>query len=187
MEFDISDKDKLNKLAKRMKRGDMRAAEEMHRELGGKVFGFCMNRVFIRATAEDLTQDIFIKLLDKLGSFDPKKGNFIVWFWRLARNTVIDHYREKKQTSFADMGEGTVESIESGEQHPHHLLDQKFERERLQAFVNTLGDEEKNVFEFRFVAELSYAEVAELTGKSEGSLRVTVNRLRKKIQKQFNN
>jgi len=64
MDFYISDKDKLNKLAP-MRRGEARAAERCIRGTCGKVFGFCMNRVFVRATAGRPHSGYFIKPLEK--------------------------------------------------------------------------------------------------------------------------
>lgn len=172
-----------------MKRGEKKAAEALYKELSGKVFGFCRTRVSSRQTAEDLSQEIFIKLVERIETFDEKKGNFVVWFWRLARNTVIDHYREKKMASFADIAEEALEGItDSDSERPsghNDRLDIKMEHERLRAFVSSLTEAEQEVFEARYVADLSYKEMAELLDKSEGALRVEITRLKKKIKAGF--
>ncbi len=174
---------RLNRLARRMKKGDKRAAAALYDELAAKVFGFCLNRTGIRHVAEDLTQDIFFKLIGGVDTFDEKKGNFSVWFWRLARNVVIDYYRERKDKLFADVGDEAVAGVASHERAD--ALDEKFELERLTRFVGEFQEDEKNLFELRYVSELSYGEIAEITGKSEGALRVMAVRLKKKIRENF--
>lgn len=177
-------RDPFTRLAVRMKRGDAHAAQELYDELADKVFGFCMNRVGDRATAEDLTQEIFLKFVDKLHLYNEKEGRFLVWFWRLARNTVIDHYRSKKQTVFGDMGDEFVESI-PGEGNIDHTIDVRFAHENLIDFMNTLSREEQHIFELRYISELSYAEISEMLGKSEGGLRVAISRLKSKLKEHF--
>jgi len=178
MELDWSGR-RLNSLAAKMKKGNRQAAAAIYDELASKVFGFCFSRVGKRALAEDLTQDIFLKLLDKVQTFDEGKGNFAVWFWRLARNTVIDYYREKKSLSFSDFGE-EIESVAYAE--PTASLDAKLAYEGLNNFLNSLSGEEKQLFELRYIAELSYKEIAGITEKSEVLLRVNMSRLKKKLK-----
>ncbi|MBI4094811.1 MAG: RNA polymerase sigma factor [Candidatus Liptonbacteria bacterium] len=176
--------DKLSRLAMRMKKGDSRAADTLHRELVEKVYGFCVNRLHRRDYAEDLTQEIFLKLVTKIDLFDPSRGNFAVWFWQLARNTVTDHFRHKREYAFSDVGEmAQVEAIAT--HNPERQYEDALETKHLNEFMKTLDEYEQELFRLRYVAELSYGEISAILEKSEGALRVAVNRLKKKIQKQF--
>lgn len=169
----------LNRLAKRMQRGDRRAAEEMYNHLVGRVFGFCMNRVGNRNAAEDLAQDIFVKLIGRIGTFDQARGSFSIWFWQLARNAVTDHYRSRRELSFSDIGDEAVEDVAgSSIQFSEHA----FEIGRVRNFLKTLLPEERELFELRFVADLPYRTIAAMLGKSEGTLRVAVSRLKAKMR-----
>ena len=173
---------KLNSLTKRMQKGDSRAAEELYGLMVNKVFGFCMNRVSHRQTAEDLSQEIFLKLIDRIETFDERRGSFSVWFWQLARNTVTDHYRLKQEITFVDIGdEAVVERAGTSDPSAEH----SWELGRVKEFLKTLGPEEQELFELRFVADLSYRNIARVLGKSEGSLRVAVNRLKDKVQEKL--
>jgi len=173
-------------LAVRMKRGDLKAAELLYTRLYDKVFGFAMHRVSNRAIAEDLTQDIFVKLVEKAGLFDETRGGFLVWFWQLARNTITDHHRKGKATAFSDL------ETEGGDgpafDHPDPgptLEDVASARETLRkvdVVLASASDEERQLFELRFVADLPYRDIASLTGKSEGTLRVSTNRLKRKLK-----
>ncbi|MBI5732752.1 RNA polymerase sigma factor [Candidatus Jorgensenbacteria bacterium] len=173
----------LNRMAIRMRKGDERAARVIYDTLVQKVFGFCMNRVRERRTAEDITQEIFLKLVNKIDVFDEKRGSFLSWFWQLARNTVIDYIRSMKNASysFSDLPEGNIPE-EIAEEQDESFLDIKEELRIVREFVSSLGSEEQEIFELKFVSDLPYRDISTITGKNEGALRVTVNRLRSKIK-----
>lgn len=174
----------LNRLAKKMQNGDPNAATEFYQKLVRKVFGFCMSRTSDRASAEDLTQEIFLKAIQKIGLYDSHKSDFAVWFWQVARNAVIDHFRSKKNVSFADIeDENTLENIET--ENIEDEFQNKSDVDRIVRFVKSLPGENGELFRLRYVSELSYKEIAGITGKSEGALRVQANRLKKKIEDNF--
>ncbi len=184
-------KNEFDRLAKRMQRGDAGAAEELYGLLAEKVFGFCMNRTRDRGRAEDIAQDIFLKLVAKIDLYDPARGGFLVWFWQLARNTVIDSYRgERGTTAFADMAvqpeEEAWDPVE-GAQDPAEQLDLRMERERLERILEKCTQEEQDLFRLRFLAELPYSEIATILGKPPGTLRVAAARLRRKVREEFSN
>lgn len=175
------EKTALNRLALRMQKGETKAAETLYNNLVKKVFGFCVSRTGSKTVAEDLTQDIFLKLVNRIEMFDPKKGGFVVWFWQLARNTVIDHYRREKTLSFSDLeNENDAENIAGG--NPVADFERKLEVEKLNKILSIFSEEERELFRLRFVSELSYKEISEILGKSEGTLRVSINRLKKKLK-----
>ena len=171
-------RDRLTKLALRMKSGDARAAELIYNDLLPKVFGFCMSRVGRRELAEDLTQEVFLKLVGKISLFDEKKGIFPVWFWNIARNTLTDYYREKKESSFSDFEEGELDGIAV-------QSETNLEYKYLMRFIESLPKDEKDLFELRYISDLSYSEISKILGRPEGSLRVMAARLRQKIKNKF--
>ncbi len=171
---------KYNRLAQSLKKGDTRAAEKLYEELFNKVFGFCMNKTSNRHIAEDLSQEIFLKLIDRIESFDAKRGNFLTWFWQLARNTTIDHYRKQKETHFSDIEEIQLE--ESSKYSGQEKMDSQVELKRIQIFLKSISQEEQDLFELHFVADLKYKEISKILNKPEVNLRVAIGRLKKKIQ-----
>jgi RNA polymerase sigma-70 factor (ECF subfamily) len=170
----------FNKLAKKAQLGDSRAAEELYDKLIHKVFGFCMNRVGDRHLAEDLAQEIFLKLASGLNKFEASKGNFLVWFWQLAKNTVTDHYRKKRETQFSDLSDGSFEKMASSETFSN--LDFRLEADRLHKLVSSFGADDIELFELRFVVDLPYRDIAKILNKKEATVRVSVNRLKNKIK-----
>lgn len=175
--------DQLTKLAVRMKTGDAGAARALYDALAHKVFGYYMSRLANRDAAEDLTQDIFLKLVEHVGSFDEFKGTFLGWFWQMVRNALTDHYRSKKEVSLEEILPEHEEKWRAGDLGEH--AEARFRLEQLRAFLVTLSAEEQELFEMRYVGELSYKEIASVLSKEEGSLRVAVSRLKKKIRGAF--
>jgi RNA polymerase sigma factor (sigma-70 family) len=176
--------DDMTRLARKMKHGDQGAAEALYNDLVNKVFGFCLSRTGRRDAAQDLTQEIFLKLVSRIETFDEKRGSFPAWFWRLARNTVIDYYREKRDATFSDFPEGKIE--EAATYEVSQSIDVKLELERLDLFLESISEEDRKLFEMRYIAQLSYKEISEISEKSEGALRVVVSRLKQKIKQHFN-
>lgn len=174
--------DDLTRLAVRMKKGDRKAAAALYDDLMPKAFGFFFTRTGHRESAEDLSQDIFLKLAEKIGSFDESRGRFAVWFWQMARNMLVDHYRAKRATPFSAMDENVVEALDVGDMPD---IDRKMEYEKVRDFMRSLTDDEQELFELRYVAELPYGEIASVLERSEGALRVAALRIKEKVKKEF--
>lgn len=179
MELKIWKNDRLTALAVRMKKGDRKAAAALYDELGSKTFGFFFARTGKREVAEDLSQDIFVRLVEKIGMFDEKRGRFVVWFWQMARNMLIDHYRTKKEVPFSMFEETEVELMSVSEMPD---IDDRLKYRKIQGFLHTMSEDERELFELRYVADVSYKEMSMMLGKSEGALRVAVLRIKDKIK-----
>jgi RNA polymerase sigma-70 factor (ECF subfamily) len=166
-----------NQLAARLKKGDRKAGEELFDQFAPVMFRYFFARTSQRETAQDLTQECFARLLQHIGQFDPEQGNFHSWFWRIARNLLIDTYRQKKPShSLESMQDAGIDIVDPTERILPHV-----ELQRILELVKTLSPEEQELFNQYFIADTSYAELAEMTGKSEANLRVTIHRMKKKI------
>ena len=182
MEQSAIQRDRLDRLAAKMKKGDRAAAGALYDELAAKVYGFIYARTGKRESAEDLSQEIFLKLIDRIGEFDGEKGRFVSWFWRMARNTLIDHYRRRDAVPFSQFGDEEVAGMAVTEMPDADIA---LSSRRLHAVVGTFTPDERELFELRFVAELSYKDIAEVMERPEGTLRVAALRLKEKIRKEF--
>jgi RNA polymerase sigma factor (sigma-70 family) len=174
--------DHLTRLALRMKKGDRAAAAKLYDELSPKLYGFVFTRTSKREVAEDLSQDIFLKLVEKIHTFDKDRGRFTVWFWQMARNVVIDYYRAKKETPFSHFDDEAVAAMAVTEMPD---IEQKMQHDQLKDFVTQLEPEERELFELRYVVEMPYKEIAVVLAKSEGSLRVAALRIKEKVKNEF--
>lgn len=171
------DNDKFNKLANRMKSGDLKAGDEIFSYFSPLIYRFFMARVLSRDLAEDLTQDIFVKVVGKIDLFDENAGNFSAWIWQIARNSLIDYYRDKKETSFSDMPEGM--------ENMFRTRDMSFDKIRVMEImdvVNAFEEGDREIFTLFYLSDLPYREISKITKRSEGSLRVAVHRMNKKIR-----
>ncbi len=171
--------DKLTSLAIRMKKGDRKAAILLYEELSPKTYGFFFTRTGRKETAEDLSQDIFLRLTEKVETFDENRGGFVVWFWQMARHMLVDHYRSKKATPFSAFADEEVEAMATSEEPS---LENRMSYLKVQGFLKTLTEEERELFEMRYVVEMPYKEIAEVLGRSEGALRVAALRIKEKIK-----
>ncbi len=184
----LLEKKLFNRLAKRMQKGDKRAAEEIYNKLIKRVYGFCVSRIYDKTIAEDLTQEIFMKVVSKIETYDSSRGDFVNWFWQLARNTLIDYHRQKKTILFSDIKEQNEnkEEFEVIEiEHPEIDYDKRFEIEKIKKFLQGLTVEDQELFQLRFLAELSYTEISKILDKNEGALRVSISRIKKRIKENF--
>ncbi len=178
-----ADRDALTRLAIRMKRGDRRAASALYDNLLPKVFGFLFVRTARREVAEDLSHDVFVRLIEKIGAFDERRGSFPVWFWQMVRHMLVDFYRKKQEAVFSNFGDDEAEALALAV--PGEDLDEKMKYEKLTIFLKTLTPDERELFEYRYVVQMAYREIAELTGRTEGSLRVATLRIKEKIKKEL--
>jgi RNA polymerase sigma-70 factor (ECF subfamily) len=184
----LFEKKLFNRLAKKMQKGDKKAAEEIYNKLIKRVYGFCVSRIYDKTIAEDLTQEIFMKVVSKVETYDSNRGDFVNWFWQLARNTLIDYHRQKKTILFSDIKEQNKdgEEFEVIEiEHPEIDYDKRFEIEKIKKFLQSLTIEDQELFQLRFLAELSYTEISKILDKNEGALRVSISRIKKKIKENF--
>jgi RNA polymerase sigma-70 factor (ECF subfamily) len=182
METKALTSDDLDHLVVKMKKGDRKATAALYDDLAPKLYGFIYARTSSRDTAQDLSQEIFVKLIEHVGSFDVKKGRFTIWFWRMARNTLIDHYRQKKAMPFSQFDDSEVENMSIGEIPD---IDAVMAHRKLKKLMTTFTQEEKELFELRFVAEMPYKDISHMLAKPEGTLRVAALRLKERIQKEF--
>ena len=170
----------FNKEAESLQQGDTRAAEVIFDHFVGPIHSFFMAQTRHRETAQDLTQEVFLKVIKSIGQFDRKSGNFTAWIWQIARNALIDFFRLKKPSYLADMSE-------EGNNIPEErstVQDTAYFRE-IMNIIETFPQEDQELFEMHFIADVSYADLSRITGKSETALRVAIHRFRKKLQDRF--
>jgi RNA polymerase sigma-70 factor, ECF subfamily len=185
------EKEELNGLARKMKSGDEAAARALHGRLVGKVYGFCLTRTRNKNAAEDLTQEIFLKLVTNIRQYEPKKGDFVSWFWTIARNAMIDRARKTHEATFTDLEDserengGDVEALAT--HNPSASYEASLAVGKISDFIQTLSRDEQEIFQLRFIADLPYKNMSKLLNKPEGTLRIATMRIREKIQEKFRN
>lgn len=137
-----------------------------------KIYNYIFFRTRDKAVAEDLVSATFFKAIGNLGRFDGSKGNFSSWLYRIARNTLFDHYRSKKNSSPIEDFEDIIFSDEHIERE---TADRELVRGIKELFAQ-LSLEQREIITMRIWDELSYAEIADITGKSAENCKVTFHR-----------
>jgi RNA polymerase sigma-70 factor (ECF subfamily) len=178
----LQTKKKLQTYAQRMKAGDAVAAAGVYELLVRQTYGFYFSRVRSKERAEDLTQDVFTRLVRAIQQYDETKGDFTVWYWKMARNMLIDHFRKESRSTTQNLDELPEAADPVADEEMEENLDKKRNRAKLESCLAQLNEEERHLFELRYLSELSYAEMAGILEKNEGALRVAVNRLKNKLE-----
>lgn len=137
-----------------------------------KIYRFLYFRTFQKELAEDLTSQTFLKAMDKIQLFRSDRGTFQAWLYQIARNLLIDEFRRRKPT----------ENIEAhydiaGSTNLETETQTQMSVEALQELIRTLPEEAQELVTMRLWDELSYAEIAVVTGKTEGSLKMQFSRI----------
>ena len=166
-----------NALAVRLKDGDERAGAAIFEKFAPLFFGFFLQRTGIKGVDEDLVQEVFVKLVGRIETFNPSVGNFTPWFWQIARNTLNDYFRERKNVSLSG-----IEDVEEDEFAIDESLDTKEFVSEILNKVKEFSEEDQDIFLMRYIEGLSYREMSAALGKTEVSLRVAAHRLIKKIK-----
>ena len=142
------------------------------------VYGFIGYRVSSRADAEDLTQLTFERALRAWGRFDSRRASARTWLLAIARNLVVDHYRQES----SDAGRREPRPELNGEAVP--VLDRPSlgVSAELEAALATLGDRERELIALRYGGELSGPEIAELTGLTLANVQQILSRSLRRLR-----
>lgn len=177
-------------LVKNYVNGDENALEILINRHQSKIYGFIYSKIQDRDIADDIFQDTFIKVIKTLkGNTYNEEGKFLPWVIRIAHNLVVDTFRrDKKMPLFRETEEFSIFSIMS-DNTPNiesRLITAQVEND-LYKLINELPDDQRQVIEMRIYDDLSFKEIADVTGVSIntalGRMRYAVSNLRKLIEK----
>ncbi len=166
-------------LLKRCLAGDGAAWEALVRTHTRKVYNLCYRFTGRTQDAEDLTQEIFIKIFQTLKSFDAAQGAFTTWLNRVARNHLVDHYRRTRHdrvTSSIEDELGMIEEKPSPEVEPVGQLELRERKELLQLGLDKLSPDLREAVVLRDLHDLDYQEIAQVLGVPSGTVKSRINR-----------
>ena len=131
------------------------------------IYRFIASRIHSPSDAEDLTQLVFVKVLEALPRYESRGVPFGGWLFRLARNAVIDFVRTRHEHSELD----ALAERAHGDAGPDEVAIVRQELDAVGVALGKLTDEQREAVELRFFAGLSAREAAEAMGKQEGTVR----------------
>jgi len=166
-------------LLKRCLAGEDSAWEDLLRVHTRKIYNLCFRFTGRTHEAEDLTQEVFIKIFQTLRSYDAAQGTFSTWLNRVARNHLVDHYRRTKRdrvTSSLEEELGTLEEKPTLGAEPLRQVESRERRETLQMALNRLSPDLREAVVLRDLHDLDYQEIAQVLGVPEGTVKSRINR-----------
>jgi RNA polymerase sigma-70 factor (ECF subfamily) len=157
------------------KEGDADALRFLYLRYADNVYGYVCSIVRDEHEAEDVTQQVFAKLLGSLTRYQPRTVPFSAWILRVAHNAAIDHMRSRRPVPIEEVRSPDVEADDTGYEK---LLD-------LREALDALPPEQREVIVLRFVCGLSPAEIAERIGRSEDAVHGLQHRGRRRLRSEM--
>jgi RNA polymerase sigma-70 factor, ECF subfamily len=159
----------------RAKEGDPDALRFLYLRYADNVYGYVCSIVRDEHEAEDVTQQVFAKLLGSLGRYEPRSVPFSAWILRVAHNTAIDHVRARRPVP--------VEEVRGPEPADDGASRERFRDLRLA--LDALPKEQREVIVLRFLVGLTPREVAERMGRSEDAVNGLQLRGRRRLRREL--
>ena len=160
------------RLIKQAKQGDPAAFAEIYERCQPLIYRYVFYQLGDAATAEDLTSEVFIRLVEKIDRFTYRGRPLLAWLYTIARNLVTDHRRRSKQ----------VQPLELDMQLAADTIDVegsvlgKLSQRRLAIAITQLTEDQRQVILLRFIEGLDNATVAAILGKSVNSIKALQHR-----------
>ncbi len=173
-------------LVRRCRAGDGTAWEAIVAAFSRRIFNLAYRFTSSVEAAEDLTQEVFVRIYKTLDQYDAKQGDLSNWLMRLARNLIIDDYRRRQRNP----QDTYAEDVEVHAYHLHAVggsAQKELERRELarqvQEGIDKLPSDLKTCVILRDLEELSYQEIVELLKIPEGTVKSRINRGRIELAK----
>jgi len=171
-------------LAQASGRGDMQAFETIYKRHHRRVYSLCLRMVANATEAEDLTQEVFIQLFRKIGSFRGESA-FTTWLHRLTVNHVLMHFRKRgvrleKTTEEGEIGE-IQDFLQAGAERPRFV-----DRIALDKAISELPPGYRTVFVLHDVEGFEHEEVANMLGVSVGTSKSQLHKARMRLRELLN-
>ncbi len=152
-----------------------------------KVYAFVASRVGDRHDAEDLTSEIFMKVLENIHGFEWRGIPFAGWLFKIARNTLNTYYAHHSKTSTKDIDEVYGLSEDEEKSSPHKKAAKNELAEKVRDVMSDLPEREMTVIQLKFFGQLNNREIVHATGLSESNVAIILYRTLRKIKPDLTN
>ena len=164
--------------------GEDYAWEALLRNYTRKIYNLCYRFTGRVEEAEDVTQEVFIKVFQTLKSYDAAQGSFSTWLNRVARNHLVDHYRRtRKERATSSLEDELPRAEENSSPHmePTGQLESRERREILQLALDKLSPDLREAVILRDLHDLDYEEIAMVLKVPQGTVKSRINRGRMEL------
>jgi RNA polymerase sigma-70 factor (ECF subfamily) len=166
-------------LIARLKAYDEAAIRQVYRLHADGIYRYALYQSGDPSLAEDVAGEVFVRMMESIGSYTYRGSPIAAWLYRIARNLVIDHQRRGARLKPLDFAEESSAAAED----PLELAERQLTWEALRAVMGELTDEQRQVIVLKFVENLDNAEVAEIVGKSQGSVKSLQHRALRSLRR----
>jgi len=172
----------LKVLVEQAQQGNRDALEELYLLHFDRIYSYLHMSVGNRHDAEDLTTQVFVKMLESIGKFRWRSAPFSAWLFRIAHNLAMDHFRANKrwqpeeEVPEPDPGERSAAEEEALE---------SIGRQSMLEMIGKLSHEQQQVLTLKFVFNFSNAEAATILDKTEGAIKSLQHRALASLQRQL--
>lgn len=153
---------------------DESALSELYDRYELKIYSYIYRRTSDQTLAEDLTAQVFLKMLEAIQSDRTWHSSFSGWLYRIAHNLVIDHYRARDRQKVVSIDD--VPHMPDLGANPLRAAELALDSEALRGALRRLTDEQAMVISLRFFEGYSFAEIAEMMDKTEGAVKALQHR-----------
>ena len=157
------------KLLARASLGDPDAIASLYDLYASRIYNYIYRRTSDPVTAEDLTGQVFLRMIEALRSGKGWRTSFSGWLYRIAHNLVVDLYRKRSQVNYTPIDD--TPHIVSGADDPYKVAASRLDNDVLLRAINQLTDEQAQVVTLRFLEGYSIAEVANIMDKTDGAIK----------------
>lgn len=172
-------------LVQRCLGGDQQAWADVVRSYSRRIYNLAYRFTSSHGAAEDLTQEVFIRVYRSLGQYDAALGDLSNWLMRLARNLVIDDYRKRQRTPTDSSDDLAAHEyhLSTATDSPHRSLERQERRVQVIAAIHKLSPDLRECVILRDIEELTYQEIVDLLKIPEGTVKSRINRGRIELAK----
>ena len=159
--------------------GEDSAWEALLRDYTRKIYNLCYRFTGRVEEAEDVTQEVFLKVFQTLKSYDAAQGSFSTWLNRVARNHLVDHYRRTRKDRVTSSLEDELPAAEqksSPHMEPTGQVESRERRETLQLALDRLSPDLREAVILRDLHDLDYEEIALVLKVPQGTVKSRINR-----------
>lgn len=152
----------------RAQRGEEPAVETLYRNYYRTIYTYVFYRVGDGTLAEDLTAEVFLRLVDRIPEMKVNGKPPLAWLYTIARNLIIDNYRHDPPHRSVPLDENLMERKEY---QPETQTEYRLNQDRLREALNYLTEAQRQVILMKFIERRSNAEIASVLGKEEGAIK----------------
>lgn len=165
---------------RRAQQGDREALAILYDCHYASIFSYIFYRVGDQHQAEDLAADVFVRMLSKLHQFVPGQQPLLPWLYTIARNLLIDHYRNHHRHQTVSLDDDlTIDPVTN----PVKIVEMGLSCDQVRTAMQCLTDEQRQVVLLKFIEDRETTEIAELLGKNERAVRSLQHRALAALQR----